>query len=594
MDAPPKPRYEQLQIGRYIIRRSLGGGRHGKGFLAFDPDLERPVAIEWLKPADADQPIAICTIDLNEARTVAVLDHPNIVRFHEASLRKDIPYLVFAYAQGTTLHDRLAKTGAMPVKMALPLTSAILAGVACGHAQGILHLDLSSHNIMLDAAGAPRVMDFALASHHGGGKAAEAGRSASPRHVPPEHFYAEPLTARTDVYALALILFEMLSGQSLAQMRRLSLAGDAMADSALDLAEVERLSLDPRLQAIIRRAVSYEHGRRFARAAEMKGAVDGLIAVSLLERMDRQQSFPALSNNLLEINQLTDENNHSNAGTLANIVLRDYAITNKLLQLANSSFYGSARDGVKTVSNAIKLLGMNTICTTCNDLVFFNALKNENRLLKDALISSFTSALIGRHFATRLQRHDLAEEAFICGMFYRLGKSLAIFYFEDALQEIRKLAEKHGLDEKEASARVFGISYGNLGVTVAERWKFPDTIRHSIQCLGPGKPPKPVKFVDLQQLIAAFSNELCELAANTPAEQGLSRLTAFSNRFSGIIFVSPTELVHLLDAAFKKMQAFSPLLGLELPNSRWVSGVGKFLAAMQPLVEPEPEKTEKV
>jgi serine/threonine protein kinase len=602
-ETPSKARTEQLKIGRFLIRRWLGTGLQGKVFLAFDPVLERHVAIKWLNPTGNDKPSENREVFPSEARIVAKLAHPNIVPLYEAGLYRDFPYLVFAYVEGMTLRDKRLQNGAMPVQEALPMFSAILAGVACAHAQGILHLDLSPSNIMIDTAGVPRIMDFGLAKLAGmDAVGCDDELRGSPLYMSPEHFNNHPLTARSDIFVLGLILFEMVSGKSPVPTENLQVIINAIADSELDLGDMDRLGLDTRLQTVIRRALSHDATNRFADAAEMKLAVDELLellepddqgvdhstVMFLLKRLERKSAFPALSNNLVEINRLTEENNDSNADLLTNIVLRDYAITNKLLQLANSSFYGGTGHGVKTISNAIHRLGMNVIRMTCNGLMYFDAMKDGDQNLKDTLISSFVSAFICRHFAIRLRHQNMAEEAFICGMFHRLGKSLTIFYFHEEFDEIERLIKTYNLDDETASTRVLGIGYSKLGMAVAERWKFPETIRGSIQYLGFEKLPKPAKPVEIQQQIATFANELCELAANSPVEQGPLRLTEFSTRFSELVQLSPTELVQLLEAAFKKLKEFSPILGLELPGSPFVSRVDNFLSTIQ--LPPEPEQ----
>jgi serine/threonine protein kinase len=594
VDAPSKLRNEQLKIGRFIVRRWLGSGLQGKVFQAYDPVLERQVAIKWLNPSGSDKTSANCEPYASEARMVAKLEHPNIVPLHEAGVYRGFQYLVFSYVEGTTLRDKRLQGGAMPVQQALITFGAILDGVACAHAHGILHLDLSPGNIMIDTAGVPHIMDFGLAKLAGADAAGlnDDGPIGTPQYMSPEHFNSRPLTARSDIFALGLILYEMVAGRHPVQAENLQVLINAIAERELDLGDMDRIGLDARLQAVIRRALSHDADRRYADAAEMKLAVDELLGPDgrgtdhstvkfLLNRMQRKANFPALSNNLLEVNRLTNENSDSSVHTLARVVLRDYAITNKLLKLANSSIYRRAGLGIKTVSDAIRLLGMKVIRMACNSLAYFDAMKGGDRYLKDALISCFVSAVIGRHFAIRLGRQDLAEEAFICGMFHRLGKSLSIFYFEEEFREIERLVVENGLTDEAASVRVLGIGYGDLGMAVAARWKLPKTIQGSIKCLGPGHVAKPASLVETQQQIAAFANELCELAARAPADQGLLRLNEFSARFAGLFAISTAALVELLQSAFEKLEEFAPVLGLELPGSRFVSRVGEFLAAMQ-------------
>ncbi len=601
MDAPSKPRNAQLKIGRFILTRWLGSGLQGKVFQAFDPVLERPVAIKWLNPPGGGDRALERGAKSGEGRIVAKLEHPNIVPLYEAGVHGGFPYLVFGYVDGTTLGDKRAKEGTMPVQAALTMFRAILDGVACAHAQGVLHLDLAPGNILIDAAGVPRIMDFGLArlAVAGAARLEDDAVIGTPRYMSPEHFNGSPLTARSDVFALGLILYEMLTGKSPVQAESLLVLIDAIAARDLELGDMD--GLDAGLQALIRRALSRDPDRRFADATEMKLAFDELLAPAnrsgahstvefLLNRMQRKANFPALSNNLLELNRMTDEASGSSVDALANVVLRDYAITNKLLKLANSSLYGRAGIGIRTVSDAIQLLGLNVIRMTCNGLAYFGSMQGGDSHLRDALVSSFVSALIGRHFAIRLGRRDLAEEAFICGMFHRLGKSLTIFYFEEEFREIERLVEEGSLADEVASAQVLGIGYGDLGMAVAVRWKFPETICGSIQNPGPGALPKPVKPVEMQQQIAAFGNELCELAARARADQGLPLLDAFSARFAELIEISPAELLELLRLALDKMEEFAPVLGLELAGSRFMGRVGNFLAAMQALMPVEREE----
>jgi HD-like signal output (HDOD) protein len=229
---------------------------------------------------------------------------------------------------------------------------------------------------------------------------------------------------------------------------------------------------------------------------------------------------------------------------------------------------------------------MNVIRLTCNGLAYFNAMKGEDRILKDALISSFLAALIGRHIAIRIGRQDLQEEAFICGMFHRLGKNLTIFYFPDEFQEIECMLEGSTLDEETASAQILGISYGDLGMSVAARWKFPDTIQRSIQHPGYGQLAGPADVAAIQQLIATFANELCELVARTPADTGATRLGEFSSRFAKLIDISPDELVKLLQSAFGKLTEFAPVLGLEFDGSQFVGRLSEFLGTMEKVLVP--------
>jgi hypothetical protein len=99
---------------------------------------------------------------------------------------------------------------------------------------------------------------------------------------------------------------------------------------------------------------------------------------------------------------------------------------------------------------------------------------------------------------------------------------------------------------------------------VAEQWKFPEAICASIQAPGPGRLPGPGSPGQLQQQIAAFANELCELVTRTSADEAQARLEGFCARFAGLIEITPPELDGLLQAAFRKLEEFAPVLGVDL------------------------------
>lgn len=587
-------RHEAPKIGRFVVRRWLGTGLHGKVFLAFDPLLERHVAIKRLNTVHMPGGRARPPTLPDEARIVASLQHPNIVPLYEAGVHEAFPYLVFAFVQGATLRDRRALGPLSPAK-AVSLIGAILEGVAYAHANGVLHLDLSPANIIIDAAGLPRVADFGLARFVGrsgaGFGSATAGEfvAGTPRYMSPEHFEGRQLTARSDVFALGLILFELLTGRSPLQSDSLPGIVAEIAENELELAALDATAIDPRLRALVARALCRDPGRRFSDAGEMRAALEEMIEPSdgegmhstvkfLLKRLQRKASFPALSNSLFEITRLTDDRSRASVNALAGVILRDYAITKKLLKLANSSFYMRGGDGVKTVSGAIQVLGTNIVRMASSGFAVFEALKSGNGVLRETLLGSFVAALLGRHLAVRLGRPDLAEEAFICGMFYRLGKSLAIFYLDEESREVERLADGGELSWEEASARVLGVSYGELGSTVARYWNFPETICASIASPPPGRLTRPENTVRIQQQIAAFANELCELAANASADSPGLRLEAFCARFEALVPLAPADLCELLGSALRKFGEFAPVLGVGPDGSMFAEKVRGFLS----------------
>jgi serine/threonine protein kinase len=209
--APPREPMPE-RIGAYRIERLLGRGGFGYVYLGIDEVLQRPVAIKVphrrrLTTADARLQF------LHEARLAARLQHPGIVVVHEVDIDdEDRCYIVYEYLQGTTLAQRMQEqsyTPAAAVELAIEVASALNAA----HRQSLVHRDLKPSNILLDQEGRARVSDFGLAVDDITQREQAGVVSGTPAYMAPEQCRGEThlLDGRTDIWALGVILYELLS-----------------------------------------------------------------------------------------------------------------------------------------------------------------------------------------------------------------------------------------------------------------------------------------------------------------------------------------------------------------------------------------------
>ncbi len=145
-------------IGRFEIIHELGRGVQGVVYLAHDPQLGRQVAIKTLHARSAEQTDSL----LREARIASNLQHANIVTLYDAGEHDDMPYLVYAYVEGSTLMDLIEEKRTLPLVQAAQIASGVLDALVSAHAQGVMHLDIKPANIMIAADGHPMVMDFGI------------------------------------------------------------------------------------------------------------------------------------------------------------------------------------------------------------------------------------------------------------------------------------------------------------------------------------------------------------------------------------------------------------------------------------------------
>ena len=239
-------------ISRFGLVRQIGRGAQGNVFLATDPQLGRRVAIKTLTVQSTLAADAVARL-LKEARTASSLSHPNLVPVYEAGLHAGRPYVVFEYVEGRTLAELLRVDGAMPPARAVITMSQILAGVAHAHAKGVLHGDITPSNIIVTPEGVPRVTDFGIS--RGVWELAANAPTGTPRYMAPEHFRNLPADLRCDVYALGVIFYEMLTGQSAVPNGEELSVINRILNESIPLPSHTNANIDPRLDQIVRRAL---------------------------------------------------------------------------------------------------------------------------------------------------------------------------------------------------------------------------------------------------------------------------------------------------------------------------------------------------
>jgi tetratricopeptide (TPR) repeat protein len=194
-------------VGRYQIREEIGRGGFGAVYEALDPELGRAVALKTLRPGRTRRELTQDWIK-KEAEAVARLDHPSIVTVHDVGTCPAGPYLVMELLRGETLQRRLEK-GALPTGEALRIAEEMARALAHAHSRGVLHRDLKPANVFLTDDGRVKLLDFGLAHLLGRDGGSSGG---TPAYMAPEQARGDSIDERADVYAAAMVLGEMITG----------------------------------------------------------------------------------------------------------------------------------------------------------------------------------------------------------------------------------------------------------------------------------------------------------------------------------------------------------------------------------------------
>jgi eukaryotic-like serine/threonine-protein kinase len=275
-----------VRLGPYEIIAAIGAGGMGEVYRGRDPRLGRDVAIKVLPTAVSSDPDRLHRFE-QEARAAAALNHPNILAVFDIGRYNGVPYIVSELLEGETLRERLS-AGALPVRSAIDLAVQIAHGLAAAHEKGIIHRDLKPRNVFVTADDRVKILDFGLAKLVAAEQAAAgaslvttAAADTAPGivlgtvgYMAPEQVRGAPVDRRTDIFALGVILYELISGQR-------PFARDTVPETMTAILREDVPDLHTRapqvplpLGHVIRRCLDKDPSRRFQSTQDLAFALE--------------------------------------------------------------------------------------------------------------------------------------------------------------------------------------------------------------------------------------------------------------------------------------------------------------------------------
>jgi serine/threonine protein kinase len=257
------------QLGRYRLEEVLGHGGMALVYRAWDDELERPVAVKLLADNLArDEQLR--RRFLREARTAARLAHPNIVEIYDSGELDGRLYIVMEYVEGKTLAEILRGQGPLPPAEATQLALQLCAGLDHAHERGIVHRDIKPQNLLVQEDDILKIADFGIAKPDGATTLTEAGGIiGTAAYLAPEQLSGEVVTPAADIYALGVVLYEMLTGRPPYEVETITqLIGRPQDESAPPVRELAP-EVPPDLEAVTMRCLARLPRYRPATAADV-------------------------------------------------------------------------------------------------------------------------------------------------------------------------------------------------------------------------------------------------------------------------------------------------------------------------------------
>jgi serine/threonine-protein kinase len=272
------------RIGRYKIVRELGRGAMGVVYHAIDPNIGRPVAIKTihlgavLKPEEQER---MRERLFREARSAGILSHPGIVTIYDVEQQGDVAYIAMEYVDGPTLDQVLSQPQAMPADRMFSILAQTAVALDYAHSKGIVHRDIKPANIMIAAGGTLKITDFGIAKITASEQFTMTGSIVgTPHYMSPEQVQGQPVDGRSDQFSLAVIAFEMLTGEKPYTGEHLTTVVYKIVAEEPPSPQRINASLGSAIENVLRKGLAKKPDARYASCQEFTEALEKACAAS--------------------------------------------------------------------------------------------------------------------------------------------------------------------------------------------------------------------------------------------------------------------------------------------------------------------------
>ncbi len=259
-------------LGRYKVLKELGRGSMGVVYLGKDPTIQRFVAIKTMRLDEIDDHDKLQEVKarfFREAESTGRLSHSNIVTIFDAGEEDDLGYIAMELLQGTTLKQWSRKPNLLPLEKVISILATVAEAMDYAHQQGVVHRDIKPANIMLTTDGVVKVMDFGIAKMATSSKTQTNIVLGTPTYMSPEQISGKKVDGRSDIFSLAVVMFELLTGRPPFTADNVSALLFAIAHTPHLSVKTIRPDLPPTVKKILDQALQKDPVHRYRRADDL-------------------------------------------------------------------------------------------------------------------------------------------------------------------------------------------------------------------------------------------------------------------------------------------------------------------------------------
>ena len=280
-------------IGRYRVERLLGSGAMGEVYRAYDPVIDRLVAIKVLRPeliggSDSEQ---LLQRFRREARAAGRRFHPNIVAIWDFGDDNGMPFLAMEYVEGRSLGELIKSSGHLTPDRGVKIIMQVLSALGFAHANGIIHRDIKPSNIMILPNDDVKVADFGIARIDASDFTIVGDLLGTPAYMAPEQLSGAPVDHRTDLFAVGVILFEMLTGVKPFRGKSITEIISFMETRGPEDIRGLNPAVPDSLKRVITKSLAFEPAQRYAEAGEFSKAISEAVPALLRDQQLSGASF---------------------------------------------------------------------------------------------------------------------------------------------------------------------------------------------------------------------------------------------------------------------------------------------------------------